>query len=329
MPTQKCTALACANIAFIKYWGNRDTVRRVPLNDSLSLNLDQATTTTTVEFVEGLGEDEVTIGGQAPNDAARHRVAAHLDRIRTLAQTTLHARVVSRNTFPTGAGIASSASAFAALTVAGSRAAGLDLSQRDLSMLARQASGSACRSIPAGFVEWVTSIEPNDSYAFSIAAQDHWTLHDVIAIVSTEEKQVGSTEGHSAANTSHFLPSRLNALPVRFHRVRRAILTRDLALLGPAIEEDALELHLIAMTSRPPIFYWSPAMVRVIQSVQRWRADGLQVYFTMDAGPNVHLICEATAAEQVATQALAVEGVSKVIDNQPGGAARAVDSHLF
>ncbi len=329
MPTRKATCVACANIAFIKYWGNRDAIRRVPLNDSLSMNLDHATTTTTVEFVVGLAEDQITIAGKAPNDAARHRVAAHLDRIRGLAQMTIHARVESRNTFPTGAGIASSASAFAALTVAGTRAAGLDLSERELSMLARQASGSACRSIPAGFVEWVSSIEPDDSYAFSIAPPDHWALHDVIAVVSADEKRVGSSEGHNAAHTSHFLSARLNALPVRFHRVRRALLTRDLALLGPAIEEDALELHLIAMTSRPPIFYWAPAMVRVIQAVLGWREEGLQVYFTMDAGPNVHLICEEKDAGQVAAQARQVDGIVEVIDNQPGGAARLIDTDLF
>lgn len=324
MPIQKATAEAKSNIAFIKYWGNRDAGRRIPLNDSLSMNLDHATTTTTVEFDEQLSADEITLGGKPSSEAAAKRVVAHLNRVRALAKTECKARVESQNTFPTGAGIASSASGFAALSVAAARAAGLELSERELTMLARLASGSACRSIPAGFVEWITG-QDRDSYAVSIAPPEHWDLHDVIAIVSTEEKQVGSTEGHAASTSSPFLSERLNSLPVRLHRVRRAIFAKDLALLGPAIEEDAIELHFIAMTSRPPIFYWTPGMVRVIQAVQRWRADGLAVYFTLDAGPNVHLICEGKDAEQVASLARQVPDVGQVIDNAPGGGAAIVN----
>ncbi len=324
MQSRKATAISCSNIAFIKYWGNRDAARRIPLNDSLSMNLRRATTTTTVEFDEQLTEDEVHIGDAPVREAARARVVAHLDRIRALARSATKARVDSQNTFPSSAGIASSASGFAALTIAATTAAGLKLSERELTMLARQASGSACRSIPTGFVEWVTSIDTTNSYAVSIAPPEHWDLHDVIAIVSTEEKQVGSTEGHSAALTSPFLQERLIALPIRLHRARRAILARDLALLGPAIEEDAIELHFIAMTSRPPIYYWAPAMVRVIQAVQRWRAEGLAVYFTLDAGPNVHLICEGKDAEQVASLSRQVADVQTVIDNAPGGAATTI-----
>jgi diphosphomevalonate decarboxylase len=326
---QKATAEAKSNIAFIKYWGNRDAVYRVPLNDSVSMNLDHATTTTTVEFDARLNEDIVSIGGVAASDAARRRVVAHLDRVRALAHSETRARVQSQNSFPTGAGIASSASAFAALSLAATRAAGLNLSERELSILARQGSGSACRSIPAGFVEWIAGSSSQDSYAVSLAPPEHWDLRDVIAVVSTEEKKVSSSEAHAAAPTSHFLSERLRALPTRFHRVRRAIYAKDLALLGPAIEEDAIELHFIAMTSVPPIFYWSPAMVRVIQAMQHWRADGLAVYFTLDAGPNVHLICESKDADQVAALARAVPEVQQVIVNAPGGAARIIDEHLF
>ncbi len=325
MQTGKATGSANANIAFIKYWGNRDAVRRVPLNDSVSMNLDHATTTTTVEFDPALSDDAVVVNNAEANEATHARVAAHLDRVRSLAKIETKARVASQNTFPTGTGMASSASAFAALTVAATCAAGLTLGERDLSKLARQASGSACRSIPAGFVEWITGSDADNSYAVSFAPPDHWDLRDVIAVVSTDEKRVGSTEGHAAALSSPFLAERLNALPVRLHRVRRALLARDLALLGPAIEEEAIELHLIAMTSHPPIFYWSPGMVRVIQAMQHWRADGLAVYFTLDAGPNVHLICEGKDAEQVAALARDVQDVQQVMINAPGGAAKIVD----
>ncbi len=322
---QKATAEAKSNIAFIKYWGNRDAAQRVPLNDSISMNLDHATTTTTVEFDARLNEDQIVLGDAEAQDAAARRVVAQLDRVRARAKTETKTRVESRNSFPTGVGIASSASGFAALTLAATRAISLELNERELSILARQASGSACRSIPAGFVEWIAGSSSAESYAVSIAPPEHWDLRDVIAIVSAEEKRVGSTAGHAVAATSPFLAARVSALPPRFHRVRRAVLAKDLTLLGPALEEDAIELHLIAMTSRPPIFYWTPGMVRVIQAMQRWRADGLAVYFTLDAGPNVHLICESKDADQVATLARAMPDVQRVIVNAPGGAARIVE----
>lgn len=325
----KATSIACSNIAFIKYWGNRDAVLRLPLNHSISMNLDHATTITTVAFEPALDADEVVIGDGVANAAQRARVVAHLDRVRALAHIETRARVHSRNNFPMGAGIASSASAFAALSLAATRAAGLELTERELSILARQGSGSACRSIPAGFVEWRAGTSSADSYAVQIAPPSFWDLRDVIAVVSTTEKPVGSTDGHTAAASSPFLTARLQALPERLARVRHALATRDLPALGMAIEEDAIELHLIAMTSQPPIFYWSPGMVRVIQAVHRWRAEGLAVYFTLDAGPNVHLICEAHAADSVAARARAIPEVLRVIVNAPGDAARIVEEHLF
>jgi diphosphomevalonate decarboxylase len=327
--SQKNTCVSCSNIAFIKYWGNRDATLRIPLNDSISMNLSNATTTTTVEFDANLNEDHVIVGGTEANEATRKRVIVHLDRVRALAKIEIKARVQSQNSFPTGVGIASSASAFAALSVAATRAAGLELSERELSILARQGSGSAARSIPAGFVEWYSGTQSADSYAVSIAPPEYWDLRDVIAIVSVEEKKVGSTDGHTAAPTSHFLAERINALASRFQRIRRAILARDLSMLGPAIEEDAVELHMMAMTSVPPIFYWTPGMVRVIQATQRWRAEGLAVYFTLDAGPNVHLIGEAKDAGQVASLVKEIEEVQQVIVNAPGGAAHLIAQHLF
>ncbi|MCX7839016.1 MAG: diphosphomevalonate decarboxylase [Anaerolineae bacterium] len=329
MSLGKATAIACSNIAFIKYWGNRDAALRLPLNNSISMNLDHATTRTTVAFDAMLNDDEIVIGDRAANAAQRVRVVAHLERVRALAHIETRARVHSRNNFPMGAGIASSASAFAALSLAATRAAGLALSERELSILARQGSGSACRSIPAGFVEWLAGTSSADSYAVQIAPPSFWDLRDVIAVVSTTEKHVGSTEGHAAASSSHFLAARLQALPERLARVRHALATRDLEMLGNAIEQDAIELHLIAMTSRPPIFYWSPGMVRVIQAVHAWRGEGLAVYFTLDAGPNVHLICEARDADSVAMRVREIPEVVQVIVNAPGDAAYLTDQHLF
>jgi diphosphomevalonate decarboxylase len=329
MQDRKATAVSCANIAFIKYWGNRDAHLRLPLNDSLSMNLDALFTETTVLFDDELGDDQIIIGEAEARDAARERVVKHLDRVRALAQISARARVVSRSDFPQGTGLASSASGFAALTLAATRAAGLELDERALSVLARQGSGSACRSIPGGFVEWIASSSSATSFARSFAPAEHWDLRDVVVITTHEAKKVGSSDGHLAAVTSPYFGERQGRLPARFHRTKRAVLGRDLAALGPEIEAEAIELHFIAMTSRPPIFYWSPGMVRVIEAARAWREAGLQVYFTLDAGPNVHLICEGKDAEGLAANAREISDVQQVIVNGVGGPTHLVETHLL
>lgn len=329
----KTTAIAHPNIALIKYWGNRDAKLRIPLNDSLSMNLDALTTETTVEFDSALDQDRIELDG-APADAKTcARVSEHLARVRGLAKIETYARVASRNNFPAAAGLASSASAFAALSLAATRAADLDLDARALSILARQGSGSAARSIPDGFVEWLAAKNANytseQSYARSLLPADAWALHDVIAIVSRDAKQVGSTEGHAAAPSSPFLAERLARLPMRYHHVRRETLAKNLTGMGPDIEAEAIELHLLAMTSQPPIFYWAPDTLRVLDAVRAWRADGLEAYYTLDAGPNVHILTAQTDAAELAQRVRALQGVQDVLVSGPGGATRVSENHLF
>jgi diphosphomevalonate decarboxylase len=326
---QKATVISNSNIAFIKYWGSADPRLNLPLNDSLSMNLDALHTTTTVEFDDALTDDDIVINETPADENARARVVGHLDRIRARVKIQTKARIASRSNFPSGTGIASSASAFAALTLAATHAAGLELNERDLTILARQGSGSASRSIPAGFVEWLNGLTSDSSFARSIAPPDFWDLRDCVVIVSREEKRVSSREGHSLARTSPFMSERVAHLGARFHHARRLLLERDLAALGPVLEAEALELHVIAMTSRPPIFYWSPATVRVIQAVQQARAEGLAVFFTLDAGPNVHLICEGKDVEAVSALARNLAEAPEVIVSAPGDAARVIESHLF
>ena len=318
---KKATVIACANIAFIKYWGKRDTELNLPANSSLSMNQDRLTTVTTVEFAPAW-EDVVILDGREVDGEARQRIVAHLDRVRAMARLQARARVISENSFPAGAGLASSASGFAALSLAASKAAGLELSERELSILARFGSGSACRSIPGGFIEWEAGTCSQDSFAKQIAPPEHWDLRDVIAIVSGAHKRVGSTEGHALAPTSHLYLARLASLAERLAQAKAALLEKDLAALGPLIEEDAISMHAVMMTSRPPIYYWLPATVRLIHEVHRWRAEGLQVYFTLDAGPNVHLICQATDQAEVERRLRDIEGVLEVMVSGPGPAAQ-------
>jgi diphosphomevalonate decarboxylase len=324
MSVSKASAVACANIAFIKFWGKRDVELNLPANSSLSMNLDRLTTVTTVEFSPNYDDDLVILDGREERGESRQRIVAHLDRVRGMAGLRARARVISNNSFPTDVGLASSASGFAALSLAASRAAGLELSQRELSILARFGSGSACRSIPGGFTEWAAGTSSEESFARQIAPPEHWDLRDVIAIVSRTRKRVGSTEGHALAPSSSFYQARLSSVADRLPKARAALLKKDFSTLGRLIEEDAISMHVVMMTSRPPIYYWLPGSIQLIHAVQNWRAEGVEVYFTFDAGPNVHLICQAADQAEVERRLRNIKGVLEVIVSGPGPGARVI-----
>lgn len=308
---RKATAVAHANIAFIKYWGNADEALRLPANPSLSMNLDGLYTETTVVLDENLTQDTLELNGALAAEAARLRVSQHLDVLREQLGIGTKAHVVSSNNFPMGAGIASSAAAFAALTVAGAAAAGANLDERSLSRIARRGSGSASRSIPAGFVEWHTGSD-RESYAESIAAIDHWDLIDVIAVVSQAHKAVGSREGHTSALTSELQHARVATAPDRFQQCKQALLERDFATFAEVVEQDSNLMHAVMMTSKPPLFYWLPPSLSLMQAVREWRAEGLRVCYTLDAGPNVHCVCVRDDAEEVSRRAANLSGVQDV-----------------
>lgn len=318
------TSIAHPNIAFIKYWGNRDSSLRIPLNGSISMNLDGLETCTSVTFDSSLNSDEFELNGK-PSDANQlNRVSNFLDLVRRQAQASLHARVESKNNFPTGAGIASSAAAFSALALAASKAIGLELDEKDLTRLARRGSGSASRSIPDGFVEWLPGKTDKDSYAVSISPASHWDIVDIIAIVKSGEKKVGSTEGHDIAPSSALQAARVADAPRRIEVCREAILKRDFGTLAAIMELDSDMMHSVMMTSSPPLFYWEPASLKIIKSVPVWRSQGLSCAYTLDAGPNVHVLCPASTAKEVMEQLQKIEGVDSLLEARPGGTARLI-----
>jgi diphosphomevalonate decarboxylase len=319
------TAVANPNIAFIKYWGNRDDSLRLPANGSISMNLDGLETRTTVHFDESLAMDDININGKIAGGAARGRVCKMLDEVRDLAGFHIFARVKSNNNFPTGSGIASSASGFAALALAATKAAGLQLEDAALSRLARRSSGSACRSIPGGFVEWDAGKGDADSFATSIAPPEHWELTDCITVISSDQKPTGSTEGHALAGTSPLQIARVDDSPRRLDICRHAIMERDFLTLIEIIEADSNLMHAVMMTSHPPLFYWQPATLVVMQAVRTARAKGLPVGYTVDAGPNVHVICSRSAAEETAKMVESIPGVQGVRLAKVGGSARLVE----
>ena len=325
MAKGSATALAHPNIAFIKYWGNRDDGLRLPANSSLSMNLSDLHTIATVQFDRGRVKDEFLFnGGEAAHEQTA-RVSQFLDLVRQMASSSEFARVESQNNFPSGAGIASSSSAFAALALAASSAAGLSLDEQTLSRLARRGSGSASRSVPGGFVEWRAADKDEESYAFSIAPEDHWDLVDCITIVSEQHKSVGSTQGHSLAATSPLQAARLQGAEARLDMGRAAVMNRDFQALAQVVELDCHMMHAVMMTSQPALHYWLPATVAVIQAVREWRSSGLEVCYTLDAGPNVHVLCPAHGAERVSRQLHQINGVIRVLSSRPGGPARSIE----
>ncbi len=320
------TAQANPNLAFIKYWGNRDKTLRIPMNGSISMNLDGLYTRTTVRFQSELTSDQLSINGYEVTSKGLDRISHILDIIRGMANIHERAQVISENNFPSGAGIASSASAFAALAVAGSKAAGLSLSERELSRLARRGSGSAARSIPGGFVEWQAGESDEDSFAFSIAEPGHWDLVDCIAIVSASHKKTGSTEGHSVALTSPLQAARVADAARRLEICRNAILERDFNTFASIVELDSDMMHAVMMTSTPALHYWKSASFEVMHCVRQWRVEGIPVCYTVDAGPNIHVLCPEAEAHNVEKRLRGVKGVENVLVARAGGPAKIVEN---
>ena len=324
MSPNTATAIAHPNIAFIKYWGNRDQTLRLPENGSISMNLEELTTRTRITFDQAFSSDIFDLNGLRQSGPALQRVVTHLNVIRGIRGIATRAHVMSENNFPIGAGIASSASAFAALTVAAVNAMGLEMSEKDLSRLARRGSGSACRSIPTGYTEWYRGSSDIDSFAVSIAKPNHWDLVDCIAVVAAAHKKTGSSEGHKIASSSLFQAVRVADADRRIDRCRDALLARDFDALAEIIEEDSNMMHTVMMTSRPALFYWEPATIEIMKAVQTWRKTGIPAAYTIDAGPNVHIFCESKALENVKHRLASIPGVKEVLVAHPGSGAKIV-----
>lgn len=325
---EKATAIAPSNIAFIKYWGRENPELNIPKNGSLSVNLDQLHTTTTVEFSPDYQRDQIIINGHEDETEAK-RAIKHLDKIRLLAGITEQAKVVSENNFPTGSGLASSASGFAALSVAGAKAAGLNLSERELSTLARLGSGSASRSIPDGFVEWVKGSSHENSYAYSLYPPDYWDIKALAVIVSLDKKKMGSVEGHSLVDTSIYYGVRIVHMDGKIAHLKEAMAEKDFKTFGEIVEAEAVDLHVIAMTSNPPLFYWKGASIEAMEACRELRDGGTLAYFTFDAGPQPVVFCQGKDAQTVAERLKSITAVKDLIVNEPGIGARVVDTHLF
>ena len=319
---QAATAIAHPNIALIKYWGDRDPELHIPTNGSISMNLSELFTRTTVSFDQGLDQDHFILDGSRVTGTGLKRVSSFLNRVRMLAGIDRNAWVESSNNFPTSVGIASSASGFAALSMAAGSAAGLQLDEKSLSRLARTGSGSACRSIPPGFVEWQPGTSDENSYAHSIAPPTQWDLVDCIAIVSRTEKPISSSMGHTLAHTSMLQTVRVADTPRRLDLCRQAIQNCDFDALAEVVELDSNLMHAVMITSTPPLLYWQPETIGILRAVQSMRNAGLPVCYTIDAGPNVHVLTARDVAGEVTDRLQKLAEVIEVLCAHPGGPAR-------
>lgn len=320
------TAVAHPNIALAKYWGKAPGGGNAPAVPSLSVTLAGMQTTTTVQFHERGGDDTFTLDGAAARAEETGRVTGLLDAVRSRWGMRLRADVRSVNDFPTAAGLASSASGFAALAVAAMHAAGLEPDAAFASDLARRASASSARSVFGGFVELAAG-DGKDGFlpAVPVAPPDAFALRVCVAVTATGRKEVASRSGmNHTASTSPYYAAWLAHAPVVFAEVRRAILAGDLQALGEAAEESALAMHASAIASRPGIVYWNGTSVETLAAVRALRASGTGAWATMDAGPHVKVLCDAADETKVVAALGAVPGVREVLVTRPGEGARLV-----
>ena len=318
-------AIAHPNIALIKYWGNREDILRLPANGSISLTLGGLQNRMSVWFDGGIESDTLVINDAPAEPKMVERASKHLDLLRGLADVADRAELVSETNFPLGAGIASSAAAFAAITVAAASALHLELNSEELSRIARRGSGSAARSIQGGFVELLAGDSDKTSFAQQIAPEDYWPIVDLVVIVDEQVKHTGSSTGHSLAASSPLQESRVADAPRRLQVCRNAILERNFPTLTQIVERDSDMMHAIMMTSEPPLHFWTGATLQVMAVVRELRAEGISVCYTIDAGPNVHCLCLPESERDVRQALTSHENASwTVLRAQAGPAAQVV-----
>lgn len=316
-------ARAGANFALVKYWGKADARLNVPAVGSISITLAALYTDTEVALDPTLVRDELVLDGK-PRDEDVAKISACVDLLRRKAGVDTRVRVASRNNFPTGAGLASSASGYAALVRAAEAALDLTLTPRERSIVARQGSGSAARSIFGGFVEMHAGSSPDgtDSFAEPLLEGSDWPLEVVIAVTATGEKEIGSRSGMTrSASSSPYYAAWVAGQPPDLAAARAAIAARDFAALADVAEHNCLKMHAAALAARPALVYWNGATVECLHAVRRLRASGVPVFFTIDAGPQVKAVCAPGAREAVERALRSVPGVLEILPSALGPGA--------
>lgn len=331
----KASAVANANIALVKYWGKRNNELMLPQTGSVSMTTEGLQTHTTIEFDPKYTEDIFILNGKDRVGDVDYDdyTGKFLGIVRQMTGNKTRCKIVSKNNFPIGAGLASSAAGFASLAMVVNEALKMGLDEKQLTILARRGSGSASRSIQGGFVEWYRgeSEDGSDCFAEQIFSLKHWPeLRMVVAITSKKEKKVKSRAGMAqSVKTSPFYKAWTEVVPKHIEIVKRALADRDFKTLGETAELNALAMHAVAISTNPPIVYWNAGTIDIIHAVLNWRDEGLQCYSTIDGGPQVKILCLEKDAEEIANRVRQFENIEDVITTRPGQGARIVDEHLF
>ena len=319
----KAKARAHANIALIKYWGKSDEELSIPINSSLSLTLDAFFTETEVEFRDGILNDEFYLNGLEDLETLP-KVSKFLDLFRNIQGIDKRAIVKSYNHVPTAAGLASSASGFAALAAAANRASGLNCGNRELSTFARKGSGSATRSIYGGIVEWEKGWSDETSFAREIDSAD-WDIGMVIVVVNSSKKKITSREGmKSTVESSPLYSSWADESHKDMIMIKEAIAKRDFEKMGMITERNALRMHATMLGANPPIIYFEPKSILVMQIVNEIRESGIPCYFTMDAGPNVKILCRLSQSEIIKKRLLEDFSEEEIIISAAGPSVKII-----
>lgn len=316
MNTKIAISRAPANVALVKYFGKRDVDLNLPAAGSLSLTLAPLETTTEVHTDPSLAADEIFMDGEVADPSFSKRVSGFLDLVREMAGARTHARVRTENNFPTAAGLASSASGFAALAVAGAEAYGLSLDESGLSALARRGSGSAARSIPGGIVVWEKGKQRDglDSAARSIAGPEDWDLRLIAGVTDPGPKRIGSTEAmEHTRKTSPYYAAWIESTMVDLAEAIAAVNDRDLEKLGEITERSALSMHGAALAARPAIFFWNGVTMEALHLVRELRTKGLQAWFTCDAGAQPKILCSPRDEISIVDALSQLPGITDII----------------
>jgi diphosphomevalonate decarboxylase len=317
----KATAVAHPNVALIKYWGKSDTAENIPAVGSLSLTLEGLSSRTSVSFEANLDGDSLLVNGRS-DPVALARVTRCLDLLRKQAGVTMHAAVESVNDFPTGAGLASSASGYAALVAAAAGALGLPPASALLDEVARIGSGSAPRSLHNGIVLLDISGDKTTTSCRTVAEPEDWPLAVMVAVTSRAQKDVGSTGGMELSRaTSPYYAAWLDSHPADLRAGLDAVGARDFERLAELAEHSCLKMHSVAMSTRPPLIYWSGATVEAMHCVRDLRKHGVAAFFTIDAGPQVKAVCLPDAVPKVRDALRSVPGVLEVLETRLGKGA--------
>jgi diphosphomevalonate decarboxylase len=320
----KATAVAHPIQGLIKYHGLKKPKQRIPYHDSVSVCIKALTTTTTVEASDSLKQNEIIINGKKPARTDKERVQIVLDRLKELGGFLGGFKVVSKNSLHIGKGLGFSASGFAAVGLAASKALNLNLDMISLSEIVRLGAGSSTRSLAGGFAIWYSN-RNGRSYAVQLNAPERINFSMIIVPIHSD---VRTDEAHFEVLSSPLFEARLRNVNSLLEAMKKAIRKGDTVTIGRLAEEDTLSLHAITMTGKSHMVLWEPDTIRIIKEVVQMREDGLLAWYSIDTGPSVFINTNTENSETIAKRLREI-GFENVIISGVGGKPVLTTNHLF